>query len=124
VNIPSWLSAFGNAKIGRVFIDIPIALVFVGLVHLLHTRSQFGRQVMAVGNGEEVAKRLGVRVDRVVFLCFVLSGLFASLGGILSMAQLGGVSLHMGQGLEFTGIAVAVIGGISLFGGEGSCWAP
>lgn len=36
------------------------------------------------------------------------------------MAQLGGVSLHMGQGLEFTAIAVAVIGGISLFGGEGS----
>ena len=120
INIPAWFSAFGNARIGPVFVDVILAAVILVLVHLLHTRTAFGRQVMAVGNGEEVAKRLGVRVRRVVFTTFVLSGLFASLGGILSMAQLGGVSLHMGVGLEFTGIAVAVIGGISLFGGEGS----
>jgi len=120
VSIPDFMKKFGNAKVGPVFVDILIAFLFLALMHIFHTRTKFGRQVMAVGNGEEVATRLGVRTKRVVFTTFVLSGLFASLGGILSMSQLGGVSLHMGVGLEFTGIAVAVIGGISLFGGEGS----
>jgi ribose/xylose/arabinose/galactoside ABC-type transport system permease subunit len=120
VGIPEFLQDFGNAKIGQVFVDIPIAFIFMAMMYLLHTRTKFGRHVMAIGNGENVAARLGVKVNRVVFTTFLLSGLFASLGGILSMAQLGSVSLHMGQGLEFTGIAVAVIGGISLFGGEGS----
>jgi len=120
VGIPDFLQMFGSAKIGPIFVDILISLVFIFLVHLLHTRTKFGRHVMAVGNGEEVAKRLGVPVKQVIFTSFLLSGLFASMGGILSMAQLGGVSLHMGEGLEFTGIAACVIGGISLSGGEGS----
>jgi ribose/xylose/arabinose/galactoside ABC-type transport system permease subunit len=120
VSIPDFMKKFGNAKIGPVYLDILFAIVFLGLMFLLHTRTKFGRQVVAVGNGEQVAERLGVRSKRIVFLTFLLSGLFATLGGILLMSQLGGVSLRMGLGMEFTGIAVAVIGGISLFGGEGS----
>jgi ribose/xylose/arabinose/galactoside ABC-type transport system permease subunit len=120
VSIPDFLKKFGNAKIGPIFLDIIIAIIFLGLMYLMHTRTKFGRQVMAVGNGEQVAERLGVRSKRIVFITFLLSGLFATLGGILLMSQLGGVSLRMGLGMEFTGIAVAVIGGISLFGGEGS----
>jgi len=120
IGIPDFLQTFGSTKIGPIYVDILISLVFIFLVHLLHTRTKFGRHVMAVGNGEEIARRLGVPVKQVVFTSFLLSGLFASMGGILSMAQLGGVSLHMGEGLEFTGIAACVIGGISLSGGEGS----
>ena len=120
VNVPDWLSSFGNTKIGPLFIDVPISLAFLLFIYLWHSRTRAGRHVMAVGNGEEIAKRVGVPVNRTVMMTFILSGLFASLGGILSMAQLGSVSLKMGQGLEFTGIAVCVIGGISLFGGEGS----
>lgn len=120
VAIPDWLSSFGNARIGPVFVDVLVALAFVAFMHVFHTRTKFGRHVMAIGNDESVAKQLGVRVEGVSFLTFVLSGLFAVFGGILTMAQLGGVSLHMGSGLEFTGIAVIVLGGISLFGGEGS----
>jgi len=120
VGIPDYMKKFGNAKVGPVFLDTLIAIAILILMTVIHTRTKFGRHVMAVGNGEEIAKRLGVRTRRVIFTTFLLSGLFASLGGIVSMSQLGGVSLRMGVGLEFTGIATAVIGGISLFGGEGS----
>jgi ribose/xylose/arabinose/galactoside ABC-type transport system permease subunit len=51
---------------------------------------------------------------------FVLSGLLASIGGILTMIQVGQVSPTMGSGYEFSAIAMLVIGGVSLFGGEGS----
>lgn len=119
MTVPTLFQDLGNMTVGPLYIDIPIAFGILLAVHLLHTRTTFGRHVMAIGNGSEVAQRLGIRVPRVTFLTFVLSGFFASVGGIFSMFQLGSVTPYMGEGLEFTAIAVIIIGGISLFGGEG-----
>ncbi len=120
ISLPDAFRSVGNARIGPVYVDVVIALVFVSLVSLLHTRTQYGRHIMAIGNDEETASRLGVPTKKVVFTSFLLSGLFASIGGLFTAMQLGAVTLHMGQGLEFTAIAMIVVGGISLFGGEGS----
>jgi ribose/xylose/arabinose/galactoside ABC-type transport system permease subunit len=120
VSMPPEIRGLGNVHMGPVFIDVLISISIVLLVHLLHSKMRFGRYVMAVGSESEVAERMGVRVRRVIFLSFVLSGLFASVGGIFTMLQLGTVTLRMGIGLEFTAIAAIVIGGISLFGGSGS----
>jgi ribose/xylose/arabinose/galactoside ABC-type transport system permease subunit len=119
MTVPTVFQDLGNMAVGPLYVDIPVAFGILLLVHVLHTRTTFGRHVMAIGNGPEVAKRLGIRVSRVTFLSFVLSGFFASVGGIFSMFQLGSVTPYMGEGLEFTAIAVTIIGGISLFGGEG-----
>ncbi len=119
-SVPETIRWIGNASLGPVFVDIILGLAVMVIIHLLHTRTPFGRQVMALGNGEEIASRLGVRVGRVTFLTFVLSGFLASLGGIVGMLQVGAVSSYLGGGLEFTAVAVIVIGGISLFGGSGS----
>jgi len=120
ISMPEVLSTLGNIRIGPVFLDILIALGFIFFIHILHSRTSFGRHIVATGGGAEIAKRLGIRVSRVTFFAFLLSGLFASIGGIFSLLQLGAVTLHMGVGLEFTGIAAIVIGGISLFGGRGT----
>ena len=120
ISIPETLKELSHLCIGPVFIDIFVALGFILFVHLLRIRTRFGRHLIAIGGGSEVAKRMGVRVSRVTFLAFLLSGFFASIGGTLSLFQLGAVTLHMGVGLEFTGIAAIVIGGISLFGGRGT----
>ena len=50
---------------------------------------------------------------------YILSGTLASLGGLLSVLQIGSVTAYMGVGLEFNAVAVVVVGGISLFGGRG-----
>lgn len=119
-SVPETIRWLGNASLGPAFVDSLLGLAVMGIIYVLHTRTPFGRHVMAIGNGEEVASRLGVRVPRVTFLTFVLSGLLASLGGIVGMLQVGAVSSYLGGGLEFTAVAVIVIGGISLFGGSGS----
>lgn len=120
VSMPDSLRVFGNVRIGPVFIDILISLAIVFFVHFIHSRTRFGRYLMAIGSEPEVAARMGIRVRWMTFGAFVLSGFFASLGGIVTMLQLGVVTLRMGLGLEFTAIAAVVIGGISLFGGRGS----
>lgn len=120
IGLPEELRVLGNARIGPIYIDILFSLAVLLVMHLVHTRTQFGRQVMALGNGEDVSQRLGVKVKKVSFLTFVLSGLLASIGGILTMIQVGQVSPTMGSGYEFSAIAMLVIGGVSLFGGEGT----
>lgn len=120
VPLPEAIRRLGNLTFGPVFVDtILIGLVLLGM-HLLHTRTRFGRQVTAIGNGEKVAEQLGIPARRVTFLSFILSALLASLGGLASLFQVGSLSGYLGKGLEFTAVAVVVVGGVSLFGGRGS----
>jgi ABC-type sugar transport system ATPase subunit/ribose/xylose/arabinose/galactoside ABC-type transport system permease subunit len=120
VPLPEVLRRLGNLTIGPVFVDtILVSLLLLGM-HLLHTRTRFGRQVNAIGNGEKVAEQLGVPVKRITFLSFMLSAVLASLGGLASLLQVGSLSAYLGKGLEFTAVAVVVVGGVSLFGGRGS----
>lgn len=118
--LPDELRHFGNLTLGPVFIDVLIAATVLVLIHLLHTRTRFGRHVTAIGNSEVAARRIGLPVDRTVFVSFVLSGVLAAIGGFLAACQVGAVTTFLGQGLEFTAVAVVVVGGISLFGGIGS----
>jgi len=119
ISIPG-LGNFASIRAGPIFIDIFIAAIVLAIYQLIHTRSVFGRHVMAIGNGSDIAQKLGVPVDRTSFLTFVLSGLMASIGGVLTMSQVGSISPSLGSGYEFTAIALLVIGGVSLFGGEGT----
>lgn len=120
IGLPPYLSAFGSLRTGGFYWDILISLVFLLFLHVIQLQTPFGRYVIAVGSDSDVCKRAGINVKRVVFLSFVISGIFASLGGFWLSIQLGLVSLRMGIGLEFVALASIVIGGISLFGGKGS----
>ncbi len=120
INLPDDVRRLGGLTVGPIFADVLIALAIMVVIHLLHTRTPFGRRIMAIGNDPDTAARLGVRVSQVTFWSFVLSGFLASIGGFLTTLQVGGVSAYLGSGLEFVGVSIVVIGGISLFGGEGS----
>lgn len=118
--LPDAVRAFGNWTVGGVFVDTALAAAVLLVVHRLHRDTVFGRDATAIGNDEATARRIGLPVGRTVFLGFVLSGLLAGLGGVLAAAQVGAVTTFLGRGLEFTAVAVVVVGGISLFGGRGS----
>jgi ribose/xylose/arabinose/galactoside ABC-type transport system permease subunit len=111
---------FANTSIGPCYYDFIFALLFLLLMQVILRYTSYGRNLTAIGNGEEVAKRLGVNVNRVNILTYALSGLFASIGGTMIVLQVGSHNAHIGLGLEFTGMAMTILGGVSLFGGEGS----
>jgi len=108
----------------RLFGLVPLPIViFVGvaiIAHLVLTMTPIGRQIYAVGNDAEAAKKAGLNVGRVLATVYIVSGLMAALGGFVSVAQQGVVHPGFGEGYEFSAIAATVLGGTSLFGGVGS----
>ena len=120
IDLPDAVRAVNDLSIGPFPLDIFVALLIVLALHFVHRKTVFGRHVTAIGNGADLARRIGVPVRRTTFLNFVLCGLVASVGGLMGTLQVGSVTAYMGIGLEFNAVAVVVVGGISLFGGRGS----
>ena len=101
-------------------LPIVIFLAVAVVAHLALTMTPMGRQIYAVGNDAEAAKKAGLNVGRVLATVYIVSGLMAALGGFVSVAQQGVVHPGFGEGYEFSAIAATVLGGTSLFGGVGS----
>jgi len=121
VDFPSSVSMMGAVRLGGV-LPLPI-IIFAGVVvisHVFLTRTQRGRQIYAVGNSAEAASKAGINTTQILMTVYILSGVFAALGGFVSVAQLGRIQPNFGEMDELDAIAAAVLGGTSLFGGIGS----
>jgi ribose/xylose/arabinose/galactoside ABC-type transport system permease subunit len=116
---------FESGSLADLFVWLPIQnIVWVAvLVYAIGwfalERTTFGKRVYAVGSNRTVAILSGIRADRIKIQCLMIVGLTASLSGIVSISRLGAVSPNTGEGLEFEVIAAVVIGGTSLYGGQG-----
>lgn len=119
MNLPDGFLTLGSAKWLGLPLPLWISAAVVALAHITLTRTPFGRQIYAVGNNLEGAKKAGLNPRLLLAAVYVISGLCAAIGGILSLAQLGAVSPTFGTHREFSAIAAAVLGGTSLFGGRG-----
>jgi ribose transport system permease protein len=119
MNLPESFLHIGSARVAGIPLPVIVFASVVLLGHLVLSRTPFGRQIYAMGNSPENARKAGVRADRILFSVYVISGFCAALGGIVSLAQLGAVSPKFGLDYEFKAIAAAVLGGTSLFGGRG-----
>ena len=80
----------------------------------------FGRAVYAVGSNEEAARLSGINVPLVIFGVYIICGVLAALSGLIFLSRLSVGDPNSGLGLELEAITIAVIGGTSLFGGEGT----
>ncbi len=97
-----------------------VALVVVIIGGIVLHKTKFGRYTYAVGSNEEAARRVGVHVSRHLVMVYALMGMLAGLGAVLALAQFGTTTIS-GQSLtNLNVIAAVVIGGTSIFGGEGS----
>jgi ribose transport system permease protein len=120
MNLPETLLRVGAGRLLGIPVPVWILALTLAAFHILLSRTTFGRQVYAVGNDMEAARKAGIHTRRTIVLIYVISGFLAALGGLVAVAQLGAVSPTFGFQREFAAIAAAVLGGASLFGGRGS----
>jgi ribose/xylose/arabinose/galactoside ABC-type transport system permease subunit len=121
--IPSSITNLGSHTVlpgVPVILLITLPFVLVSAWALRYTA--FGRSIYAVGDDAEAAYRAGIAVQRVLFLTYVISGLFAGLGGVAFLIYTSGASSTTGINDNLTAIAAAIIGGTALTGGVGGAF--
>ena len=109
-----WSKWFGLPP--NVWIALAVVVVAVLVLHY----TVLGRYTYAIGSNERTARLCGVRIERWKTACYVIAGLTAGLAGVMMTSQFDSGQPTEFVGAELTVIAAVVIGGTSLFGGEGT----
>jgi len=112
-------------KLEGVPIAVPVVLGTVVVLHMLLSRTTWGRHVYAVGGNTEAARRAGINVVWVKMSRFIMCGMVACLAGMALASQLNSVSPQTGgNDTLLRAVGAAAIGGVSLFGGRGKLIYP
>lgn len=104
---------------GRFPVALIVLLIILIIMYYLFHKSNFGKQVLAIGDNVRASQLSGVRTKRVRVIAFLISSVCAVIGGIM-IGGFGGVNVTIGEGLEMQTIAACVVGGVLLGGGKGS----
>ena len=118
--LPESLRRFGAADTLGTSWSFMIFILLVLIFDFAMRRTVYGRMIYATGGNQEVARLAGINTNLVKIGCFVLTGMFAALGGILLMSRINVGQPEIGLGWELEVIAAVVISGVSLFGGVGT----
>ena len=128
-NVPPLLKSLGNAALfkwrvpGWGTLEVPqsaaLAMVVMVAAHLVLQHTRFGRYVYMTGGNRQAARLAGVRTERIVIACLMICAVTAACGGLVNAGRLEGVSLDQNADLLLEAVACVVLGGTSLFGGEG-----
>ncbi|THF87369.1 ABC transporter permease [Deinococcus sp. KSM4-11] len=120
ISMPSsGFTTFSTTNVGPVPSLFVVLLLVAAVGWVLLHRSRWGRYVFAYGSNKEAARLSGVNIGAVVFFVYGISALCAAIGGVLVVSRIGVGVPTAGTGYELDSIAASVIGGSSLFGGEG-----
>jgi ribose transport system permease protein len=118
-SMPQTLQYAANGRIGILPIaDIIIAAIFAAVLVLL-TRTVFGQRLYAVGANPRTARLTGIRVERTIVIAYMLCGTLAAAAGLLLGGYIAVGTLDAGDPYVLNSLAVVLIGGTSLSGGEG-----
>jgi D-xylose transport system permease protein len=109
----------GFLAVSGVPIVVPITLTILWFGTLVLDRTRFGRYIYAIGGNAEAARRSGIKVIGVKWAAFAVCSTLAVVAGIFSASKVGSVDAAFGRDIVLSGVAAAVVGGVSLFGGRG-----
>ena len=100
-------------------IVVPFTLFILWLGTFVLDRTRYGRYIYAIGGNAEAARRAGVKVVMIRWTAFVVCSSLAIVAGIFAASKVGSVDAAAGRDIVLSGVAAAVVGGVSLFGGRG-----
>jgi D-xylose transport system permease protein len=109
----------GSVIVSGVPIVAPITLAILWAGTFMLDRTRFGRYLYAIGGNAEAARRAGIKVVMIRWYAFIICSTLAVVSGLFSASRVGSVDAAFGRDIVLSGVAAAVVGGVSLFGGRG-----
>jgi len=119
-SLPDSFALLGEGSIDGIPIPLIVLVVVAVLAYFLLTRTRLGRHTYAIGSNPEAARLSGISIAFTLIVIYVLQGLLAGFGGMIASSRVVSGQPNFGIGLELDVIAATVIGGASLFGGQGT----
>ncbi|MDB5555114.1 MAG: sugar transporter permease protein [Rhizobium sp.] len=118
---PDGFSYFGQGYVWWVFsFELALFAVMAVLFYILLHRTSFGRVTYAIGNNPVAALFSGVKVARVKFILFLLTGLMSGIAAVCLTSRLGSTRPSIATGLELEAVTMVVLAGININGGSGT----
>ena len=117
--LPQEFRGLGTATIGPIPLQMIVLIFAILFAAYVLNRRPLGRQVLAIGGNARASRLLGINVRRVQLQLFIVSGIVASLAGIMLSAKLQAASPAIGSGLEIQALTVVLLGGVAFTGGSG-----
>ena len=119
-NLPPDFAILGNGSIFGIPVPLLILVLLAGIMHVVLSLTRLGRHAYAIGSNEEAARLSGISITRTLIAIYMILGLLAGFGGMIAASRVVSGQPNFGIGLELDIIAATVIGGASLFGGQGT----
>lgn len=117
---PENLAFLGQGQVVGIPVPVIIFLLIALFGYFLQNFTSFGRAVFAVGSNEKSAALAGINTKNIKLWVYVISGICAAIGGLITISRVMRAQVVMLGGLELDAIAAVVMGGVSLSGGKGS----
>jgi ribose transport system permease protein len=111
---------FGSGKLFGVPSLVLWSLLIAVVGHVVLKYTRFGREILATGGNRLAAEYSGVKIRRIKFMAFLISGAAAALAGLLYSGMMQTARFNFGEGAELMAIAAVILGGTSLYGGRGT----
>ncbi len=117
---PDDFGLLGQGILGSIPIPLIILVVVAIIAHFILSRTRLGRYTYAIGSNIEAARLSGISIGRYLTAIYLLQGLLAGFAGMIASSRVTSGQPSFGIGLELDVIAAVVVGGASLFGGQGT----
>ncbi len=111
---------WGTRSLGPIPSPVIITLVVFAVAFLILRYTRLGLYTYAIGGNEQATRFSGVHIDRYKLTVYTLMGLTAGIAGVMISSRLDASQPNVAEGAELDAIAAVIIGGTSLFGGEGT----
>ena len=116
---PDQFRIIGQGYLG----PIPIPVILMGFIFLFGwvflSRTPFGRWTYGIGNNEEATRLSGINIKKMKYLLYILSSLLTGIAGIILLSRMSSGQPKVGTGYELEVVTAVVLGGVSIFGGQG-----
>ena len=118
--LPLNFENFGRSMVGPVPLYLIIVFVIVGIFYFIYAKTNISKYAFAIGGNPTAAVLSGVKAARIILLLYIAVGTLTGFGGATLASRLGTGAPKLGTGFEFDVIVAIVLGGTSIYGGEGS----
>ena len=118
-NLPAEAKVIGQGYVGAIPIPVIVFIIVVIIAAVVLNRTYIGRHFYAIGSNEEAARLSGINTAKLKVATYGIGGFLSGLAGLIMLARISSGQPTAGKNMEMDCLTAAVIGGVSLVGGEG-----